>query len=45
MPRFLADRLKPNTDVAIRKVADQGLRSKDEDVHAEAQKRPGEGGF
>jgi hypothetical protein len=28
---------KPNTDVASRKVADQGLGSKDVDVHAEQE--------
>jgi hypothetical protein len=29
---------KPNTDVASRKVADQRLGSRGEDVHAEAKK-------
>ena len=30
---------KTNTDVASRKVADQGLGSRGEDVHAEAKQR------
>jgi hypothetical protein len=36
---------KPNTDVASRKVADQGLGSKGVDVHAEARKRLAKRGF
>jgi hypothetical protein len=36
---------KPNTDVVSRKVADEGLGSRGEDVGAEAKKTPRECGF
>jgi hypothetical protein len=44
-PSTVAVGAKPDTDVASRKVADQGLGNRGEDVHAEVKKTPDEGGF